>query len=362
MAGYSGNDQVMIRIAVFGLTMSIICTAMITILFSTDATSDYNFDEIQDYRNEVSSFTGQSMLNDTPWVLVGVYEPWYPYMGTEDHVDSDGWLYGKSIDDYPDLGKAADIHLDKDYKSSNPITVNEATYDYTVQGDLKWWAGVPFLNNVLRPIGEFFGRDPYNYETLSASVWNYTGYRYVFDPTLPFLENGDQQTSVRDGSLSIVWYVYNGQEGLSGGLDVYGGNVLLASYSATDIINAYNTSSGYATSYEFDFAGTVLTLSIKFDQEIISDGIPLMQAWSNGNWSMSITSVSVGNFLDVTNSSSYSVTGGSMIKTFIQIYTLSLPDINNDWMNIVLWLLVGLPMTLSLALITLRVMDAVKIL
>ena len=50
-----------------------------------------------------------------------------------------------------------------------------------------------------------------------------------------------------------------------------------------------------------------------------------------------------------------------MIRTFIQIYTLSLPNINNEWMNVILWLLVGLPMTLSLALITLRVMEAVKL-
>ena len=87
-----------------------------------------------------------------------------------------------------------------------------------------------------------------------------------------------------------------------------------------------------------------------------------MEAWTNGSWSMAITSISVGNFLDIEGSNSYSTTAGSMIKTFIQIYTLSLPNIQNDWMNIILWLLVGLPMTLALALITLKALEAVKIL
>ena len=379
---YSGDDQVLIRIAVFGLAMSVMCTAMITVMFAQDSGGDYSFDEIQNYRNEVSQFTGQSMLNDTPWVLTRVATPWVSTQGVSGHIDEDGWLYGEqttlSAPDendptawyYTSIGKASDIRLDMNHKSSVPITVSDATYGYTYADGLKWWADSDtwygwLTDNLFRPVGEFFGSDPNTYAEGVATVWNYTGYRYVFDPTLPFQstdDDGNLKTSVRDGALSIVWYTYNGQEGLSGGLDVYGGKVLLASYAATDIISAYNSSSGYATSYQFDFEGTTLTLSIRFDQDVINNGTPLMEAWTNGSWSMAITSISVGNFLDIEGSNSYSTTAGSMIKTFIQIYTLSLPNIQNDWMNIILWLLVGLPMTLALALITLKALEAVKIL
>lgn len=377
---YSGDDQVLIRIAVFGIAMSVMCTAMITVIFAQDSGGDYDFDEIQSYRNEVSQFTGKSMLNDTPWVLTRVATPWVPTMGTAGHVDEDGWLFGEEIrkrapvDDedtdpyYPYIGKASEIKLSRDYKSTVPITVSDATYDYTYRSGLKWWADSDtwygwLTDNLFRPVGEFFGADQYEYDVGVATVWNYTGYRYIFDPTLPFASLDDEtlKTSVVDGALSLVWYTYNNQEGLSGGLDVYGGEVLLASYAATDIIGAYDTSSGYATSYEFDFEGTILTLNIRFDQEVITQGKPLMQAWSDGDWSMAITSVSVGNFLDIENSNSFSTTAGSMIKTFIQIYTLSLPNIGNNWMNIVLWLLVGLPMTLAMALITLKALEAVRI-
>lgn len=382
--GYGGDYQVLTRIAVFGITMSVVCTAMIAVIFAADANGDYDFDTIQEYREELSQFTGESMLNQTPWVLSAVYTPWLFEDGLEGHITDDNWLYGEAItssepdpDDpdalyYPYIGKSSRIKLDPEQKSSVLLSVGDDTYDYIYENGLQWWAqqyGVPeFL--ALGPVGwlahrgiinlaDALGVDTHTYDTKSVGTWNYTGYRYVFDPTLPF---ADAETkSVKDGALSIVWYTFNGQEGLSGALDVYGGNVLLGSYSATDIISAYNTNSGYAVHYDFDFQGTQLELYIQFDEDVIQSGVPLIQAWTDGQWSMAISSETVGNFLDIDGSTSYSVTGGSMVRTFIQIYTLSLPNINNDWMNIVLWLLVGLPMTLSLALITLRVMEAVRI-
>lgn len=382
--GYGGDYQVLTRIAVFGITMSVVCTAMIAVIFAADANGDYDFDTIQDYREELSQFTGESMLNQTPWVLSAVYTPWLFEDGLEGHITDDNWLYGEAItssepdpDDpdalyYPYIGKSSRIKLDPEQKSSVLLSVGDDTYDYIYENGLQWWAqqyGVPeFI--ALGPVGwlahqgiidlaDALGVDTHTYDTKTVGTWNYTGYRYVFDPTLPF---ADAQTkSVKDGALSIVWYTFNGQEGLSGALDVYGGDVLLGSYSATDVISAYNTNSGYAVHYDFDFQGTQLELYIQFDEDVIQSGVPLIQAWTDGQWSMAISSETVGNFLDIDGSTSYSVTGGSMVRTFIQIYTLSLPNINNDWMNIVLWLLVGLPMTLSLALITLRVMEAVKI-
>lgn len=381
--GYSGNDQTMIRIAVFGITMSIVCTAMIAVIFATDTNGDYDFDTIQEYREDLSRFTGESMLNQTPWVLTAIYTPWLVTDGLEGHITDDNWLYGEEItrnapdpDDedalyWPSIGKPSNIKLNPAQKSSILLSVGDDTYDYVYRNGLQSWAQTGVYDFVLGPTGyllhkgiislaDAIGIDKYTYDTKTVGTWNYTGWRYYFDPTLPF--HDEPTKSTRDGALSLVWYSYNGQEGLSGALDVYGGDVLLASYSATDIISAYSSSSGYAVRYDFNFNGTLLNLFIQFDADVIESGVPLIEAWTTGQWSMAITSESVGNFLDIEDSTSYSVTGGSMIRTFIQIYTLSLPNIENDWMNIILWLLVGLPMTLSLALITLRVMEAVKIL
>lgn len=353
----ASNDQMLVKIAVFGLTMSLICTAMISVLF-VDAGGDYDYDTINSYRSDLVSFSGESMLNQTPWILTAVYTPWTSTdLPISSHLDSDGWLYGTSVSGYSYIGQSANIKLDATQKSDVPITYSKDTATYEVQKGYQWWAD-GWLGEITRPVAGWLGQETHEYATETANSWNFTGYRYTFDPTLPFASS--TTTSSKDGTLSLVWYDYNGAEGLSGGLDVYGGQVLLASYSATDIISGYNTASGYATSYDFLFDGVNLTLSIRFDQDVIENGTTLMQAWTNGNWSMAISAVSAGNFFDLENSASFSLTAGSMINTFVQIYTCTLPSVNNAWMDIVLWLLVGLPMTIAMLCVTLRLVEAAK--
>jgi len=357
MASY-GDDATLMKIAVFGLAMSIICTMGIQIMFVE--TGDYSYDDIQAYRNELISFSGETMVNNNPWVLTHVYTPWNASYPASNY--SDGWLYGTDVQDYPGKGNAANLKMDPEQKSSVPITFTREAASFEQQSGSQWWANIPIIGW----IGTTLGFDPYTYSTIVANNWNYTGYRYVLDPTLPFAENPDTP-SAKDGSLSLVWYTYNGQEGLSGGLDIYGGRsgassdtIKLASYSATDIIADYNTSSAYATVYDFDFEGTHLNLSIRFDPEVIDNGIPLMQAWTEGSWSFAISSISAGNFLDIENSTSYATTMGSMLDTFIKIYTFNLPNFNNQWASMILWLMVGLPMTIALLCVTMRVISAVK--
>lgn len=359
MADDSG-DTMLVKIAVFGIAMSVMCTAMIGLLF-VNGTGDYDFESVEAYRDDLISFSGQSMINHTPWVLTDVYTPWDPAMGTAGHITEDGWLYGESVD-YPDIGKSADIRMDPGQKSSAPLAFDKNAVRHTYESGTAWWYSGLF-DVITRPIGLALQLDPYDYTTVDAHNWRYTGYRYEFDPTLPFQYNddGSPKTASADGKLSLVWYSYGGQEGLSGGLDVYGGNVLLASYSATDIIADYSSANGLATTYNFDFGGVMLTLSIRFDQEAIDGGTALMQAWVNGSWTMAISSVSAGNFFDLENSTSFTTSAGGMIQTFIQIYTLSLPSVNNPWMDMILWLLVGLPMTIAMLCVTLRLVNGFRV-
>lgn len=345
-----GDDATLMKVAIFGITVSLMCTLGISIMLAE--TGDYDYEDIQAYRNDLISFSGESMVNQTPWVLVHVFTPWDPSLESSSHY-SDGWLYGQDLTDYPDLMKSADIHMDPDRKSTVPMTYTREVASFEQQDGTKWWADIPIIGY----IGTSLGFDPYTYKTVVANNFNFTGLRYVLDPTLPFSD----ETSVRDGSLSLVWYTYNGQEGLSGGLDVYGGNIRLASYSAADIIADYNETSAYASVYDFDFEGTHLNLSIRFDANVIEEGTPLMQAWTEGSWSFAISSVSAGNFLDVENSTAYANSVGNMVDTFVQIFTFSVPDLGNQWAGMVLWLICGLPMTIAMLCVTLRVMQAAKI-
>lgn len=341
------------KVAIFGITISLFCTLGISLMLVE--TGDYSYDEITAYRNQLIAFSGESMVNDSPWILTEVYTPWVA--GDEVNV-SDGWLYGAKIDPYHIdgvnyLNTSADIKLNPAQKSTVPLNYTTEAATYTTQSGTQWWANIPVISS----IGNALNLDPYTYTTSYANNWNFTGYRYVFDPSLPF---STSTASTVDGSLSIVWYDYNGTEGLSGGLDIYGGEILLASYTATDIISAYDSTSSYASIYDFDFNGANLNLSVRFDPDIVASGTNLMQAWTNGDWSMAISSVSAGNFLDIENSTSYSTSVGSMIDTFIKIYTFNVPDLDNQWASMILWLLCGLPMTIAMLCVTLRVVSAIK--
>ena len=246
------------------------------------------------------------------------------------------------------------------------MTVSNNIYDYEETTGLKWWVDggglFPKLIPLTISVADLFDIDPLQREDRTATLWNYTGYRYVFDPTLPFAVDGeDPIPSSKDGSLSVVWYSYNGQEGISGALQVYGGDVLLASYAATDIISAYNSQSGYASVYEFNFDGVALNLSIRFDQDAILSGMPLMQAFVTGAWSMAISSLSAGNFFDVENSGAFDMSAGSLIDTFIKVFTFDMPGTSSPWVDLILWILVVLPMSLALAFIGLRLISSVRL-
>lgn len=369
--GDGGSDRTLIKIAIFGITMSIMATCMVT--WFAAGTSDYDYDTIQAYRNDLTTFSGNSLVNDTPWVLTGAYTPFNPSVVSDsdipNHIDPDGWLYGESLA-YSEIGKAADIRLDKDYKSNQLLSVGDP-YDYEYRNGKTWWnGGNDFGITVIDPkVVQFFswrfgqGVNPdegYVMETGSANNWVYSGIRYTFDPTLPF-SNG---SSSKDGTLSLVWYDTGSDTGLSGGLEIYGGRggssqVLLAHYSASDIIAAYQSNGGYAQVYDFDFDGTHLNLSIRFDPTVFKTYSSLRDAWDDGAWSMAISSASAGNFFDVENSNTFSVTAGTMFDTFIEIYTFEYPKFDEPWVDVILWLLVGLPMSLAMLCLTMRVVGGV---
>lgn len=363
----SGDDQTLIKIAVFGVAFSIIATLGLAVLVLDGG--DYDYETIQGYRDDLISFSGEGMINQNPWVLEHVYTPWEVSDGVNaSHIDDDNWLYGEEITsaDYSGgLNESTNIRLDPDWKSSVPITVSSSEYVYEFVDGYTWWGDPdnPF-SIITRPIGEFFGGDIYTYDSVTATQFNHTGWRYVFNPTLPFSvadNDNPNNTSSKDGSLSVVWYDYGGQEGLSGGLQIYGGDVLLSSYSASDIVAGYNNTSTYATTYDFNFNGTMLTLSIRFDADVLAEGTPLMQAFSAGNWTMAISSLSAGNFYDIEESTSFASTAGSMVDTFVSIYTFDMPNVENGWAKTIMWLLVGLPMTLAMLCVTLRLVSSVRL-
>ena len=373
----SGDASTLTRIAVFCIGFSMIATMICAIYDS--GTSDYDYDTIRYYQSQLTEYTGGNLVNETPWVLQAVYTPFIPGdygADIENHIDPNGWLYGSEITDYPYLNESVHIKLDKDQTSNQKLSYHDYDWEY-LAGEKGWRkAGEFVVQDVFHVDFDSFLRglnyltddavgDGYKYNSGIANNWNYTGYRYVFDPTLPFSSG----TSSKDGSLSIVWYDTGTESGLSGGLQIYkngrgpshSDDVLLAEYTSTDLIAGYQASNGFATTYDFDFDGIILHLSIQFSPLVATDYASLRAAWDAGDWDMSISSPSAGNFFDVENSTAFVDSAGSMLDTFIQIYTFDYPKFQGEamWANIILWLLVGLPMTMGLLFVTMRMVGGV---
>lgn len=376
MADFSGENT-LIKIAIFCIAMSMISTVMFTMYVS--GSSDYDYDTVSSYRSQLADFSGGQLVNDNPWVLKGVYTPFTPGTIPEsdipNHIENDngqsvGWLYGDSITNYPYLGEVAGIKLDPSQKSNQLLSIGSPV-DWRFQNGREWWAGNNDFGIDLSGVAKVFWhivdyeRDTSDigviYESGSANNWNYTGYRYVFDPVLPF----SSESSSKDGRLSVVWYSIPTDTGLSGALEIYGASkdqnqVKLGSISASEIISAFRSTAGYVQVFDFDFEGTHLNLTIQFDPTVYNNYGSLQAAWDAGAWSMAVSSASAGNFFDVDNSNSFNATAGSMLNTFIQIYTFSYPHFEtNAWAEFLMWMLVGLPMTLAMLFITLRLVGGV---
>lgn len=380
MAQGGGDDSTLMKVAVFGITMSIMATCMVT--WFINGSSDYSYDEINAYKSQLVDYSGGQLVNDTPWVLTAVYTPFIPSQVAEEdipsHIEYDngrgGWLFGEKITDYPGIGEAVDIKFDKNQKSNQLLTVGDPT-SYTYEAGREWWAGGNDFGIDLSPIGKYYigfvdkitGRgdttEGYGviYETVEAGNWNYQGYRYTFDPTLPFKSS---ETSVKDGRLSLVWYDMADDTGLSGALEVYGSDgseqILLGRYSAYDIVSQFQSSMGYVNTLNFNFGDTHLHLTIRFSPTVYNKYTSLIEAWNDGAWTLAISSASAGNFFDVENSTAFSATAGTAFDTFVQIFTFKTPQFEDDpWINTILWLLVGLPMSIALLCVTMRVVGGV---
>lgn len=306
------------------------------------------------------------MVSQAPYKLQHVYTPYT--VGEEYHLTEEGWLYGTELLDGSDnpsfimdgseqIGKT-EVRLDPSKKSMVPLyqgaNVNSGTTYVTLQvesGDI--WSDL--YNGVMQLVTLGTWTPEAKVVNEEYPTWNFSGYRYEFDPMLRIAthtEDGEPTVDTRtvdDAKLSIVWYDTDGQEGISGGLVLYNNktNALLASYTAAEIVAQYNSLSQNASKFKLDFDGTPITMWIKFDSDVTINNLDLSQAFSQGKWTVAFTSSSADTYLDLQNSNSFSASLGSMLETYIGIMTMSLPNLGTEW-NLVLWVLCILPMGLAM--------------
>lgn len=357
-----GDDELQIKLAVLGAIIGIVVSAMLPIVFQAPNATGYSLEEITRERTSLEAYTGESMISQAPFMLTHVYTPYVA--GNDYHVTEDGWLYGDELVDSggspyfaPDnagrnqIGMTSGIHLDPNAKSSTPLFQSEYTSMVPVT-TLKWeysHFGDRTNLNVFGHIAGLLGFDLYDRTEKAFPAWNYSGYRYEFDPMLRIAVSDDKR--VEDAKLSIVWYDLDGQEGISGGLILYDSktNGIVANYTAAEIVGNYNIAAATASSYVLNFNGTKVNMFIQFDPDVKIYGIPLESAWSAGKWTLAFTAVSADAYLDIQGSNSFSGSVGNIISTYLDIMTLKVPQLSLEW-NLVLWIICSLPIMMAVLL------------
>lgn len=340
-----GNDNLQVGIAVFCIVVSIL-TAMMVPIFAPNYDTGYSYEDVYQEREELEAFTGESMTSQTPWKLGGVYTPYVP--GETYGISDEGWLYGSSIE-YDDIGKTTGIKLDPEQKSA--MLFSQGSGMGTVEEN-KWYYSDGFWGNLAWKISSgfwgIFGVDASRTETKDVELptWQYTGYRYEFDPMMT-IQSHDSETdkvAANDAKLSIIWYDVQGAQGISGGLVLYSDKSqgIVANYSSTDIIANYDLNSSFASSYTFDFDGTEVNMFILFDPDVINNGISLDEAWDEGMWTVAFSATSADNLFDIGNSNTLSNSIGNILSTYADIFTFDIPNMPLHW-SMVLWILCILP-------------------
>ena len=366
MSAGGGDDRLQVQLAIWGVVISVMVSAMLPILMPASATG-YTLDDIYKERASLEMYTGQTMINQAPYMLQHVYTPYT--VGDEYNLTEEGWLYGTELvdgngdpsyvlDGTEYIGKTT-IRLDPSMKSTVPLFTSTEVQvtEYQTLGFLGggFWQGV--VEGFMKFIGalhnaEYSDEQYYRIINHTYPTWSFSGYRYELDPMLRInTENGVDQKKVDDAKLSIVWYDLDGQEGISGGLVLYNAktDAILASYTAAEIVAAYNSMTDNASQFKLNFDGVIVNMWIRFDPDVLVNNLDLSQSFSLGKWTIAFTSSSADTYLDLQNSTSFTKSLGSMLETYIGIFTMSLPNLTMEW-NLVLWILCVMPLGLAMIL------------
>lgn len=326
------------------------------------APAAYSGDRADELLDGYERMTGQAASTKVSvWPLVGIYTPFTGTLYDEEANDgegqlltygytSDGWLYGSSIKSYtPDQYRSTSQQYTV-YRADDGVFryyANSADYNEEFQlghkaGDL--YTEVSFDRTKMSDI--FFVESSRQEDSLGHFKFDFTGYRYSFMPISNYTavdQDGNSKPIIASTtSLSMIWYAYAGQTGLSGQLTIQGSSGGVAYLNAANILSAFNANTSTA-SFPMVFNGVEMTIIIKIDPVQLYNGWTVEQCYNGGYWSVMVTSMSV-------ESSAYTGTDNAnnpmkMFETMIDLLTFNMDDYNiSPWLQYFLSIVFVLPL------------------
>lgn len=302
-------------------------------------------------------FTGQFYDNDAEQIITYGYTP-------------DGWLYGTEVKSYSPSQYRNTSEAYTVYKADDGVfRYWSDSEDYNAEygtghkgrvldGDNVEYRGDLYTEvnfDKLRKSDIFFTEASRVEDNLGHFKYDYTGYRMAFQPISSYnVQDADgniRPVVATTTSLSLCWYQYANQSGVTGQLVLSGSNGGIAYINAAQILSAFNSNTN-AAAFEMVFNGVNMTIHIRVDPVYTNKGWTIEQCYNEGYWSIMVTSLSV-------DSTAYTGTDNSnnpmqMFETMIDLLTFNLNDYDmSPWLQYLCYFFFIAPLYISLIVLCL---------
>ena len=307
LVGGVANASFIKRSLLFSI-MSMFFMASLLAIFLPDQHEGGLQEELDSLTSDYYDITGSNPVSEEVWGLSGIYTP----VGRDDTgaestawgVTPDGWVYGSRIYQYtPTQYRGLNF-------GAESYTVmydeNKGLYYYTAVGDdLKdsFKAGDPedpetgtLYTQVSFDIAhksDLFFTPGGRQQTEQGSYYEFSGWRYVWQPLRDYQASNDLSVDRTTTSISMVWYDYHGTEGLGAQLMLCGSDSGVAYIRGGDIVRAFDSAS-YSAKFVLTFNGIDMNVYIRLNPYVLQFmGGSVEDAYRDGYWTVMITSPSV---------------------------------------------------------------------
>ena len=325
--GSSTDNNFTFGVVVLAVAILFLMPTFISVFVEKDIEEETAPEQLDKVLDGYRRFTGSYPTNEEVWTLTGIYTPVgidaegnasVSYAYTEDH-----WIYGARKTNYTPsqfIGSSSyTVGYDKGFYfyTSNTLDGHNTGDLYTsVAMDVNQKSDIFFTPSGKREIGENW-------------YYEYNGFRYSFQPLSDYMykdADGDlRKTTASNTSLSLIWYDYYGDSGISGQLVLSGSDSGVAYLTASEIVSAFNSANNMAK-FNMEFNGNAMSVYIKIKNEYTSAGYSVAECFDLGYWEIMVTSVSTN--LQTYISTDYSMNIYTIWDTFLDLFTFNMDEYN----------------------------------
>ena len=326
MLGGGDNSEFRFGIIVFAIAILLLMPTFISVFVekNTGETAPENIENVLD---GYYKFTGTFPTNENIWALTGIYTP----VGVDDNgqlstnyaYTPDHWIYGARLGSYSPTQFTGSSAYSVGYNggfyyySGNTLDGHKTGDLYTsVAMDTAQKSDIFFTPSGKRESGENW-------------YYEYNGLRYSFQPLSDYYyknTDGDiMKTTASNTSLSLIWYDFYGNQGISGQLVLSGSDSGVAYLTASEIVGAFNSANNLAK-FNMRFNGNDMNVYIKIKNEYTSAGYSVAECFDRGYWEIMVSSISTS--VQTYLSTDYSMNVSAVWETMVDLFTFNMSDYN----------------------------------